>query len=606
MNNAQLIDEAETCRKTPAAASAAGGARCDSDADLLGRFLDKEDQSALAAIVRRHQALVMGVALRYVRERNRADDVFQATFLILAENARKIRRRASLASWLHGVARRVAIRALKERRHHALEDLPVEPSFNDPELTLVGEAFDQQQIDEAFNSLPEKYREPLLLHYLEGLTAREVANQLHLSLEAVESRIRRGRDHLRRQLMKQGVTLAAFVALAEWTPAFAQEAATETLVQSTALAASSWATQSPLTGCTPQAAHLAGKELASMTTTNLVYAVASTAVLGLTAGLTLGQIPVSSGTGGSFGAGVNTALGAGSSANETDAELSFGLAQAAGPSTKPTNSGVIGGEGSFVSPATNPHEINTGYPGRPSADSRDAAMGMMLGAGTRQAPQPADLKGYRTLTPRRQAIEQALDQELPVEFHDAPLSDVLDYLSESLSIPIVIDTTALEEEGLAADMAVSLTFSDLPARSLLAILCERLNGLDVVVKHDVLTITTRSAADSHFEVVVYEMRPFAPLTPVDVEKVLTSTTGAQYWQESGGEGTIVTIPGAIVIRQTQRVHREIVEVLDQLAKFVRRTDLGEPAPLPEERGFLGDRMPGGLDGFGGGGGGGYF
>lgn len=251
MNNAQIIDESETCRKTPAAGSAARVARCDSDADLLERFLDKEDRAAFAAIVRRHQALVMGVALRYVRERNRADDVFQATFLILAENARKIRRRVSLASWLHGVARRVALRALKERRHHALEELPVEPSFNDPELTQVGEAFDQQQIDEAFNSLPEKYREPLLLHYLEGLTAREVANQLHLSLEAVESRIRRGRDQLRRQLMTQGVTLAAFVALAEWTPAFAQEAATETLVQSTALAASSWATQSPLTGCTP-------------------------------------------------------------------------------------------------------------------------------------------------------------------------------------------------------------------------------------------------------------------------------------------------------------------------------------------------------------------
>ncbi len=322
---------------------------------------------------------------------------------------------------------------------------------------------------------------------------------------------------------------------------------------------------------------------------------------------------MSSGTGGSFEAGVNTALGAGSEATGTDAELSFGLAQAAGPSTNPVNRGAIGGERSSVSPAADRPEFNSGYRGRPPVNPQGPMAEMMpgmMGPGTRQAPQPADLKGYRTHTPRRQAIEQALDQELPVEFHDAPLSDVLDYLSESLSIPIVIDTKALEDESLAPDTAVSLTFSDLPVRSVLAILCERLTGLDVIVKHDVLTITTRSAADSHFEVVVYEMRPFAPLTPLDVEKVLTSTTGAQYWQESGGEGTIVAIPGAVVIRQTQRVHREIVDVLDQLAKFVGRSDLGDPAPLPEEGGFLGGGlqgagMPGG-GGFGGGGGGGYF
>src|SRR6202007_1710136 len=101
---------------------------------------------------------------------------FQATFLILARQFRAVRRPTSLASWLHGIARRVALkvraRGMTRRRHERQAATASFPPEEVPwrELRAV--------LDAELKRLAEKWRVPLILCYLEGQNQDEAAKQL--------------------------------------------------------------------------------------------------------------------------------------------------------------------------------------------------------------------------------------------------------------------------------------------------------------------------------------------------------------------------------------------------------------------------------------------
>ncbi len=81
------------------------------DSDLLSRYAATRDEGAFAALVHRHAGLVWGVCRRTLGHAHDAEDAFQATFLVLARNPRQIRKADSVAAYLFGVAKRVAVRA---------------------------------------------------------------------------------------------------------------------------------------------------------------------------------------------------------------------------------------------------------------------------------------------------------------------------------------------------------------------------------------------------------------------------------------------------------------------------------------------------------------
>jgi Sigma-70 region 2 len=81
------------------------------DGQLLERFTSRDDEAAelaFAALVERHGPMVLRVCQSVLRGRHDAEDAFQATFLILVRKAASIRKQNSVASWLHGVAFRIA------------------------------------------------------------------------------------------------------------------------------------------------------------------------------------------------------------------------------------------------------------------------------------------------------------------------------------------------------------------------------------------------------------------------------------------------------------------------------------------------------------------
>src|SRR5262245_66137617 len=85
------------------------------DGQLLERFSARREEAALVALLQRHGPMVLGVARRVLRQQQDAEDVLQATFLVLARKAGSIRKRESVASWLHGVAYRLAVEATNQR-----------------------------------------------------------------------------------------------------------------------------------------------------------------------------------------------------------------------------------------------------------------------------------------------------------------------------------------------------------------------------------------------------------------------------------------------------------------------------------------------------------
>jgi len=191
--------------------------RGDPDRELLRRFADADDPAAFRVLVERHGPMVLGVCRRVLRCPHDAEDAFQATFLVLTQHAAAIRQADGLASWLHGVARRVAtkLRRARQRRQRREQAVvgPAEYTTDEPSWAEV-----RTGLDEELGRLPPPYRDVLVLCYLEGLTRDEAAERLRVAVGAVKGRLERGRKLLADRLARRGLTLGAGLFAVALTP----------------------------------------------------------------------------------------------------------------------------------------------------------------------------------------------------------------------------------------------------------------------------------------------------------------------------------------------------------------------------------------------------
>jgi RNA polymerase sigma factor (sigma-70 family) len=203
------------------------GAGRDPDAQLLERFAASRDEYAFAALLKRHGPMVLAVCRRVLNDAHDAEDAFQASFLVLARKAGSVRRHASVASWLFGVAYRTVLKArVAEARRRSAEGEATPARAAEPDAGREALWRDLRPVlDEEVARLPEKNRAALVLCYLEGRTTAEAAQALACPRGTVLSRLAWARERLRARLTRRGITLSAgslataFAQYAEAAPA---------------------------------------------------------------------------------------------------------------------------------------------------------------------------------------------------------------------------------------------------------------------------------------------------------------------------------------------------------------------------------------------------
>ena len=176
------------------------------DADLVER-LKKGDAKALDELYRRHREAAYGIAYRLVGSREDALEVVQESFIHVMRGIQTFRGQSSFRTWLYRI---VTHAALDYRRWRALRvadsldsDTSTEPAALATDRSPQDAAADRDlgaAIDKALSNISEKNRAALILYAIEGMSYKEVAEVLGISIGTVMSRIFNARQRLRELL----------------------------------------------------------------------------------------------------------------------------------------------------------------------------------------------------------------------------------------------------------------------------------------------------------------------------------------------------------------------------------------------------------------------
>lgn len=208
-------------------------------------------------------------------------------------------------------------------------------------------------------------------------------------------------------------------------------------------------------------------------------------------------------------------------------------------------------------------------------------------------------RGQSLSTPsQRQAeeqIESALDQPLrsPIDFIDTPLTTLMGVIAEEYDLPIQFDKAALEAAAESPDAQVSVNVRDVSLRSAMDLTLTAMPQLTYIIDNEMLLITTNDEASKRLQTRVYQIddlipRRVGPARKVEANEppqfvpivdVITRCIERDSWvANKTGEGEICVVePGAMVVTQTQRVHREIERLLATIRRVKLAIDRGDPA-----------------------------
>jgi RNA polymerase sigma-70 factor (ECF subfamily) len=170
------------------------------DADLVLSTLNGSPD-AFGALVARYHAPIVGLAYRFTRSREEADDVAQTALLRAYRHLATFRRDRSFSRWLFMIARNTSIDVVRRKRRDAAIAVAMPDSPPGPE-ELVVQLDEASRVRAAVDALPEPSRTVLRLHYLDGLKYREIAEALEIPLGTVKTYISRAKRRLHEKILQ--------------------------------------------------------------------------------------------------------------------------------------------------------------------------------------------------------------------------------------------------------------------------------------------------------------------------------------------------------------------------------------------------------------------
>lgn len=182
------------------------------DVDVLAEVASG-DIDAYNKIVRRYQGRLYNFVFRFVGDRETAEDIVQETFLRAFRKREEYRAIANFSTWLFTIAGNLAKSELRRRKRWRLFSLHRDEE-SDTGMELPDDAMlpDQVaessladvQIQEAIASLPDNYRQVILLRDVEGMSYQEISEIVKCPVGTVKSRVNRARLKLQQKLKNEG------------------------------------------------------------------------------------------------------------------------------------------------------------------------------------------------------------------------------------------------------------------------------------------------------------------------------------------------------------------------------------------------------------------
>ncbi|RMF86541.1 MAG: sigma-70 family RNA polymerase sigma factor [Nitrospirae bacterium] len=180
---------------------------------LLERY-QAGDDSAFEELILPFETAIFNFGLRMCGNREDAQDVLQETFINAMRYLKGFRGEAKLRNWLFRIASSVCQKKHRRSKFAPEKEISLTQFYDDgdgpeeldvaderrlPDAEVLGSELGQR-LNEAIEGLPKKYRVVLILRDIEGLSAKEVAEILDMSVPAVKSRLHRARLFVRQQL----------------------------------------------------------------------------------------------------------------------------------------------------------------------------------------------------------------------------------------------------------------------------------------------------------------------------------------------------------------------------------------------------------------------